>query len=171
MLTIMPSSKFGAHLHELHPSEAYAASLERYPQAVARQQVTVALRRMIDTLVTDLVDNSRAGIEASDIRSVEEVRTLGRPVMGLSAEMARKNADLKRYLHEHLYRHHHIERMKDKARRIMEALFARYRENIQLLPEEHRAKVASVGNERVICDYIAGMTDRYAIAEHERVSS
>ena len=83
--------------------------------------------------------------------------------------LARKNAELKRYLHEHLYRHHHIETMKDRARRIMISLFERYRDNLDLLPEEHRSKIAALGRERVICDYIAGMTDRYAMDEYRRL--
>ncbi|HET6373169.1 MAG TPA: deoxyguanosinetriphosphate triphosphohydrolase [Candidatus Polarisedimenticolia bacterium] len=149
--------------------ENYEEALRRYPAAARRQQVTLALRGMIDTLVTDLVENSRAAIAASGVQSVADVRKHDAPLMGLSQQTARRNAELKRFLHQHLYRHHHIERMKDKARRIMEALFARYRENIHLLPEEHRAKVPALSAERVICDYIAGMTDRYAMDEYRRL--
>jgi dGTPase len=149
--------------------EVYREALARYPAAAPRQQVTVALRLMIDALVTDLVESSRAAIEASQVKSVDEVRRLPRPIMGLSPVMAKRNAELKHFLHKHLYRHHHIERMKDKARRIMIALFERYRENVHLLPQEHRAKIAALGPERVICDYIAGMTDRYAMDEYRRL--
>src|SRR5678815_3903502 len=149
--------------------DAYEEALRRYPDAAPRQQITVALRGMIDALVTDLVENSRAAIKASGVTSVDEVRRLPRQIMGLSAPVAKKNADLKRFLHQHLYRHHRIERMKDKARRIMEALFARYLENVHLLPEEHRAKIPVLGRERVLCDYIAGMTDRYAMDEYRRL--
>ncbi|HKY31210.1 MAG TPA: deoxyguanosinetriphosphate triphosphohydrolase [Candidatus Polarisedimenticolia bacterium] len=160
-----------AELAEAVPlwGEAWRGALERYPRAARRQQVTVALRRMIDRLVTDLVESSRAAIEASGVKSVEDVRRLPGPVMGLSADVAARNKELKRHLHQHLYRHHHIERMKDKARRIMEALFERYRDNVNLLPEEHRAKIDAVGRDRVICDYVAGMTDRYAMDEHRRL--
>jgi dGTPase len=149
--------------------EAWQAALSRYPDAHRRQQVTLALRHMIDRLVTDLVETSRASIASSGVRSVDEVRRLGRPLMGLSPEVAARNRELKRYLHQHLYRHHRIERMKDKARRMMEALFERYRENDHLLPDEHRAKIEALGRERVICDYIAGMTDRYAVDEYRRL--
>ncbi|MGH9868750.1 MAG: deoxyguanosinetriphosphate triphosphohydrolase [Candidatus Polarisedimenticolia bacterium] len=150
-------------------AEAWNVALERYPGAARRQHVTVALRRMIDRLVTDLVETSRAAIEASGARSVDDVRRLPGPIMGLSPEMARLNRELKRHLHEHLYRHHRIEREKDKARRIMEALFERYHENADLLPEEHRSKISVLGHDRVICDYIAGMTDRYALDEYRRL--
>jgi dGTPase len=124
---------------------------------------------MIDRLVTDLVETSRAAIAASRVASVDDVRRLPAPIMGLSPGMARLNRELKRHLHEHLYRHERIERTKDKARRILESLFERYRDDVDLLPEEHRAKVQALGRERVICDYIAGMTDRYAMDDYRRL--
>jgi len=147
----------------------YEEALRRYPKASPRQQVTAALRGMIDHLVTDLVVTSRAAIEKSGVTSVDEVRRLPAPITGLSPEMARVNRELKRYLMRNLYQHHHIERMKDKARRIMSALFERYLDNEHLLPKEHREKIATLGQYRVICDYIAGMTDRYAMDEHRRL--
>ncbi|HEY3174700.1 MAG TPA: deoxyguanosinetriphosphate triphosphohydrolase [Candidatus Polarisedimenticolia bacterium] len=149
--------------------DPYREALVRYPAAAPRQQVTVALRRMIDALVTDLVDTTRHAIEASGVTSLDDVRRRPEPLVSLSPDMARRNLDLKRYLHEHLYRHHHIESMKDKARRIMIALFKRYLENTDLLPEEHRARISALGRERVIADYIAGMTDRYAMDEYRRL--
>ncbi len=150
-------------------AECYEEACRRYPAASPRQQVTVALRRMIDLLVTDLVESSRRAIERSGVQSVLDVRKLDRSIMGLSEETARRNRELKRYLLKNLYRHHHIERMKDKARRMMIALFERYLDNENLLPEEHRGKIGEIGRHRVICDYIAGMTDRYAIDEYGRL--
>jgi len=149
--------------------EAYEGAMARYPNAAPRQQVTVALRSMINTLVTDLVDNSLAAIEASGVASVEDVRNQPRPLMGLSEPLAARNAELKRFLHQHLYRHHHIERMKDKARRVLIALFEAYAGNPKMLPEEHRQRIAEEGERRVLCDYIAGMTDRYAMDEYRRL--
>ncbi len=149
--------------------EAWNHALREYPAAAPRQQVTVALRRMIDRLVTDLVECSRRRILSSGVRSVDDVRRHEGSLMGLSSELGASNAHLKRFLHENLYRHHRIERMKDKARRIMIALFERYRENVNLLPEEHRSKIPAVGRERVLCDFIAGMTDRYAMDEYSRL--
>jgi len=131
--------------------------------------VTAALRKMIDTLVTDLVETTRAAIVASGVDSIEQIRRHPKTLIALSPGAAKKNHDLKRYLHQHLYRHHRIESMKDKARRTMIALFERYREQPTLLPEEHQARIAALGPERVICDYVAGMTDRYALDEHRRL--
>ncbi len=100
---------------------------------------------------------------------MDDVRRHPEALVGLSPVVGRRNADLKRFLHEHLYRHHRIELMKDKARRIMIALFERYRENVHLLPEDHQARIPALGSERVIADYIAGMTDRYAMDEYRRL--
>ena len=94
---------------------------------------------------------------------------MGRPLVGLSAETAVRTADLKRYLHRYLYQHHRIERMKDKSRRILEALYQRYFENPRLLPDDTARRMENDGLERTIADYIAGMTDRYAIQEHRRL--
>ena len=149
--------------------ELYREALERYPAAAPRQQVTVALRRMIDILVTDLVETSREAIRDSGVASLDDVRRHAETLVGLSEAIAKKNAELKRFLHQHLYRHHHIETMKDRARRIMISLFERYCDNPDLLPEEHRSKIEALGRERVICDYIAGMTDRYAMDEYRRL--
>lgn len=79
------------------------------------------------------------------------------------------NSGLKRFLNERLYRHHRIERMRDKYRRILIALFTRYRENPLLLPESFRRRQADEEPARLIADYIAGMTDRYALDEYRRL--
>jgi dGTPase len=134
-----------------------------------RQVHTRALRGLIDTLVTDLIETTRDNIEAAGVRSTDDVRRAGRPLVGFSPPVQEADRVLKAYLQRHLYRHHRIERMKDKARRVLLALFERYRANPRLLPDETRARVAADGLERVIADYIAGMTDRYAIEEHQRL--
>jgi dGTPase len=137
--------------------------------ATARQARTAALRGLIDLLVTDLIETTGEGLERLNIASTDEVRRAGRPLVVFSTEVAQANRSLKRYLHEHLYEHPRIERMKDKARRVLIALFERYRENPRLLPHDAHARVASDGLERTIADYVAGMTDRYAIEEHQRL--
>ena len=100
---------------------------------------------------------------------LEEVRNAGRPLVGLSEEVAEGNRRLKNYLREHLYSHHQIERMKDKARRILLALFECYHENPRLLPADSRRRLQTETLERTIADYIAGMTDRYAIQDFQRL--
>ncbi len=139
------------------------------PAADARQLQTQALRYLIDGLVTDLIENTRAGIERAGVKDVDDVRRVGRPLVELSAETAQGNARLKAHLHANLYQHPQIERMKDKSRRILIALYERYLDNTLLLPVETQRRIPVDTLERTIADYIAGMTDRYAIEEYRRL--
>jgi dGTPase len=141
----------------------------RWPGADPRRVRTVALRGLIDVLVTDLIEATSRAIEASGVQTVDDVRRAGRPLAGLSAEVRDANRALKSYLHEHLYQHHRIERMKDKAARVLQALCARYLENPKLLPDEPRRRSETEGLRRAIADYVAGMTDRYANEEYQRL--
>jgi dGTPase len=151
----------------------FGEPLEAARQATAsgrrRQVYSIALRTMIDALASDLIDTTRRNVVDSGVGSTADVREMGRPLVGLSTEMAARNAELKRYLHRHLYQHHRIERMKDKSRRILQALYQRYFENPRLLPDDTARRTDHDGLERTIADYIAGMTDRYAIQEHRRL--
>ena len=141
----------------------------RYAGADPRALRTVALRGLIDALVTDLIESTAARVERAGARSVDEIRTAGEPLAGLSDPIAAENRLLKGYLREHLYEHHRIERMKDKAARVLHALFERYLENPRLLPDDTRRKIDAFGLHRAIADYIAGMTDRYATEEYQRL--
>jgi dGTPase len=137
--------------------------------ASERQIRTAALRGLIDVLVTDLIESTRSSAEAAGVRSLEDVRSCDRGLAGLSPEVAEGNRLLKSHLQRHLYLHHRIERMKDKARRILIALYDRYRANPRLLPDETREHSKTDSLERTIADYVAGMTDRYAIQEYRRL--
>jgi len=139
------------------------------PEASERQGRSTALRGLIDVLVTDLIDTTRANVERAGVRSTDDVRRAGRLLVGLSPEIKEGNRRLKRYLREYLYGHHRIEKMKDEARRMLVALVQRYLGNPRLLPEEFRGRIETLGPQRIIADYIAGMTDRYAIQEYERL--
>jgi len=145
------------------------AARRRLPRANERQARNTALRGLIDTLVTDLIETTRDGIERGGVASIDDVRGAGAPLVALSADVERGNRDLKRYLQQHLYQHHRIERMRDKAKRLLIALYERYHDNPRLLPDESRARAGEAGLERTIADYIAGMTDRYAIQEYRRL--
>jgi len=151
--------------------EPWREAGRQYPRASVRQLVAVALTAMIDALVTDLVETSRKRIRDSGVESVDDVRSMDRWLIGLSPRMAARNARLKRYLKEELYTHQRIERVKDKSRRILRSLFERYLDNPLLLESHVQAKFRKEGRERVICDYIAGMTDRFAIDEYRRLFS
>ncbi len=137
--------------------------------ATPRQLYSTALRGLIDTLVTDLIEATRQSAKRAGVGSSTDVRLAGRRLAGLSAEVALGNRQLKDHLQRCLYQHHRIERMKDKARRILKALFERYRENPRLMPAEMRRRGEGDSVERRIADYVAGMTDRYAIEEYQKL--
>ena len=141
----------------------------RWPQADPRRVRTVALRGVINVLVTDLIETTGSSIQGAGVATVEDVRDAGRLLAGLSSKADDQNRALKTYLRTHLYQHHRIERMKDKASRVLRALCERYLDNPRLLPDDARRSVEVAGVHRAIADYIAGMTDRYASEEYQRL--
>jgi dGTPase len=149
--------------------EPWHRARREWPAVDPRRLRTVALRGVIDVLVTDLIEATGRSIRASGALTVDEVRHVGHPLAGLSPEVAAQNRALKDFLREHLYQHHRIERMKDKAARVLRSLFSRYLENPKLLPDDTRRRADRLGLHRAIADYIAGMTDRYASEEYRRL--
>jgi dGTPase len=143
------------------------AVLRQYPRLPPRRLRHETVRRMIDTLVTDLIRTSAENIRRHAPGSIEEVR-LAPPLIAFSPRIREESLELKRFLHENLYRHYRVVRMSTKARRIVTDLFAALLADTRLLPPEFR-KQADGGAPRAIADYIAGMTDRYAILEHRRL--
>jgi len=146
-----------------------ARAHREHPNATDRQWHTAALRGMIDRLVSDLITTTRDRVERSGAATVDDVRRHGEQLVSLSDEVHAGNAILKAFLREKLYHHQRIESMKDKSRHMLRALFARYLDNEQLLPAEARLRAAREGRARVVADYIAGMTDRYASEEYRRL--
>jgi dGTPase len=131
--------------------------------------INTSLRRVIDRLVSDLLETIRKEIRQRRVESVEEVRACDGWLAHLTPETARQNRTLKRYLTERLYHHPRIERMRDKYRRILIALFGRYVDNPLLLPASFRRRHPDEAVERLVADYIAGMTDRFALDEYRRL--
>ncbi len=146
-----------------------AEAQRRVPGATRRQQYGVALRAMINDLVSDLIEHSARRVREAGVVTVAEVRAAGRVLVGLSPQIGERNGTLKRYLNLHLYQHQRIERMKDKAARILRALYERYHDNPRLLPDDTRRRAERDTLQRTIADYIAGMTDRYAVQEYQRL--
>ncbi len=149
--------------------EPLRAATGRRRSSDLRQVRNEALRGLINELVTDLIDSTGRRVREAGVETVEEIRLAGRPFVGLSRAAGERNRTLEAYLHEHLYRHPRIERMKDKARRVLEALFERYLANPRLLSDDTRRRIVVDGLERTIADYVAGMTDRYATEEYRRL--
>ena len=143
------------------------AVLRQYPRLAPRRLRHETVRRMIDTLVTDLIRTSAENIRRHAPGSIEEVR-LAQPLIAFSPRIREESQELKRFLRENLYRHYRVVRMSTKARRIVTELFAALLSDTRLLPPEFQGE-AGAGAPRAIADYIAGMTDRYAILEHRRL--
>jgi dGTPase len=139
----------------------------RYPDLAGRRVVTETVRRMINTLILDLVATTSANIAAAGVTSVAEVRAAP-ALAAFSAEILDEHRELKRFLHQHLYRHYKVARMSAKAQRVISDLFGAFAADSKLLPPEHQARVGAEGV-RGVADYVAGMTDRYAMREHRRI--
>ena len=123
---------------------------------------------MIGDLVVDLIGETRRRIDAAAVRSLDEVRAAP-PLVGFSEAMRERSAQLKRFLYAGLYRHPRVDDVMDRARRVVRQLFDAYAADPSLLPEEHRERVGALGL-RAVADYIAGMTDRFALREHARLT-
>jgi dGTPase len=148
----------------------------RYPGLTGRRLVYEIVRRMIGLMVEDLVAQTRANIMAAAPDSISAVRALGRPLAAFSAERTEQIQELKRFLHERLYRHYRVNRMTTKAKKTLASLFEAFMDDPRLMPRAHAGfahqwekDIGGAGRARAVADYIAGMTDRYAILEFERV--
>ena len=141
---------------------------DRHPGLSGRRLIHETIRRIIDELVTDLIAETGRRIADSGVRSLEDVRAAP-PLAAFSDRVGGESAELKRFLLTQLYRHERVMAVMTRAQLVVKELFDRYRGEPALLPPEHRERVAAIG-ERAIADYIAGMTDRFAVREHARLS-
>lgn len=127
------------------------------------------IRRLIGMTVNDIIQSTEQRLRESLVRSVEELQRLPYNVVSLSEDMRRRSRELKDFLYKNLYRHWRVVRMAVKAERIISDLFNAYQEEPTILPKHVQENIPKWGLERTICDYIAGMTDRYAIEEHQKL--
>ena len=143
----------------------------RYPGLPGRRELYETIRLMITAMTADLVQTSAALIAEAAPRSIDDVRT-AEPLIRFSAEMRAETTALKRFLYANLYRHYKVNRMRVKASRIVRELFEAFMTDPVLLPFDYQvASGDKMKQARTIADYIAGMTDRYAIREHKRIFS
>lgn len=138
-----------------------------FPQLKDRRVVHETVRRMINTLVRDLTRQSGDNIVQAAPADIDAVRKAP-PLIAFSAAVRAEQQELKTFLRRHLYQHYKVARMASKAKRIVRELFGAFREERRLLPPEFQRR-AEEDPPRAIADYIAGMTDRYAIREHRRL--
>jgi dGTPase len=127
------------------------------------------IRWLVGREVTDFVTATDKQLRAHKIKSLDALRKLGKPIIAFSEEMERKNRQLKDFLYQNFYRHYRVTRMAAKAERVLEELFNAYLTRPEVLPKSVRARMDKEERARVVCDYIAGMTDRFALMEHQRL--
>jgi dGTPase len=152
--------------------EVFAQVMKQYPGIETDRIISEAVRRLIGIWITDLVAEFTRRIAAAKPTSVEEVRALSHPLAAFSEDIAERQKPLRAFLFERMYRHHRVNRMMSQARRIVRELFALFMAEPDTLPPPwgNRAKDADLTKRaRIVCDYIAGMTDTYAIDEHRRL--
>jgi dGTPase len=143
---------YGWHGHEL-------ADMERHRM----------IRQLVGLMVSNMVETTDRRLRETGVRSPLEIQKLTTNVIGYSEEMQRRNRELKDFLYKHLYSHYRVVRMAVKAEKVITDLFRGYQAEPAILPDNLHKVVAVRGLERTICDYIAGMTDRFAIEEHQKL--
>jgi dGTPase len=145
----------------------YEAAHDEYPDIEGRRLVHETVRRIINTLIVDLIDTTTANLAEHAPRSLDDVRSAP-PLVAHSEHVAAQAAALKRFLFGNLYRHYRVMRMANKARRVVAGLFDAFTEDPRLLPPAYQSKQDAT-QPRLIAHYIAGMTDRYALKEYRRL--
>lgn len=154
---------FGDHLDDV---------TKQYPDLDDRRLIYEVIRRMIGSVVGDLIEQTQRNLAAAGPTSIDDVRDASKPLVSMSDTMYERHLSLKKFLHKHLYSHEQKLEMTRKVQAIVKDLFVVYMEDVGRMPREF-ASAAEVANgadrARVIADFIAGMTDRYAIAAHERI--
>jgi dGTPase len=146
--------------------------LQRYPGLERPRLIHESIRRMIDRMVSDLVRETESGLIAHHPESADDVRRLGQAVAGFSKEMAANDRGLKDFLFANMYRHDRVGEMQERARQVVTNLFPAYMSDPAALPSEWRTSGADLADRdmaRLVADYIAGMTDGFALAEHDRL--
>jgi dGTPase len=156
--------------------EQYEAVQTRHSDLDGRRQIHEIIRRMINKQVVDLLQTSEENLKQHKPQSIEDVRAQTAPMIQFSEAMQQEHQSLKRFLREKLYRHYRVHRMSIKAQRMLQELFDAHFADPALLPPNHQQKVrlleqaaGETGKARAVADYIAGMTDRFAILEHQKL--
>jgi dGTPase len=159
---------------DLREVEFWRRAVERvkraHPGVGAEQFQPAVVRDLIDWQVTDLLEQTRQRLGQHRVRTAADVRRAPSPLVGPGPEVQALKAALEEFLHRRVYRHHRVLRMAAKGRRFLQALFAEFARAPELLRERYARRAAAPGQrERTVCDYLAGMTDRYARDEYRRL--
>jgi dGTPase len=156
--------------------EQHELVMQKYPKITDNCLIHEVIRRMISRMVVDLIDTSRARIESLNLTHPDDARQQAQYIVGFSDDMQKQTQELKRFLMKNLYRHYRVQRMTTKAERVLTALFDAFINDLRILPPDAlkhckklQEQMGDNGIARGVSDYIAGMTDRYAIVEYERI--
>lgn len=160
-------------LEELAGVSFWQKAVERVKRQHANvpplQVQPTVVRALIDWQVGDLLEQTRSRLRERCIRRVEDVRAAGEAIVGFSPGVHDLRAELEGFLHERVYRHYRVQRMANRGSRLLRELFDEFSAHPGQLPDRYRARAAEGPQPRAICDYLAGMTDRFAQEEHLRL--
>lgn len=160
-------------IKQLSEVELFAENLamvkQKYPDLEQRRIIHETIRRMINALVMDICEASAERVAKIQLKSIDDVRH-AKPLIGFSERVDQKNKALKQFLLKNLYRHHQVNRMSEKSGQIVKALFDAFINDVRLMPTEHQV-LAKQDKARTVADYIAGMTDRFAIKAYSHLYS
>ncbi len=145
-------------------------SHEAGSREMRKLMVNRMIRGIINLLVTDLIETTRGRLNSMNLKTYEDVRRSSCRVVQLSPDTAAVNEELKEFLRKNLYQHYRVVRMGIKAQKVLRDLFCIYREHPNALPGAYQARIETDGLESTVADYIAGMTDRYALEEHQKLT-
>ena len=154
-------------------ADSYAEARKAYPELEERRLAAETVRRVINAMIEDVVAEAGRRLQALAPRSAEEVRAASEPVIAFSRPMAEANLAVRDFLFHRMYRHWRVNRAMQKSKRASQMIFQLLHGGPQMLPQEWRERAGEPGSPqaaRVVCDYIAGMTDRYALEEHRRLT-
>lgn len=158
-------------LHDLREIELWKEHFNDNDLSAEDSQlpIRIAIRGIINTLTTDLIEQTSANLKKHAVCSLEDVRDHKERIVAFTSSIEEKKNKLQAFLFKNLYRNHRVVRMAEKARRVVGDLFGAYTSNPLQLPPHIGHRIPDEGLERVACDYIAGMTDRFALDEHSKL--
>ncbi|HXZ30690.1 MAG TPA: deoxyguanosinetriphosphate triphosphohydrolase [Terriglobales bacterium] len=149
----------------------YQEADKRWPTVMEKLKFNEALKRMLDCFVTDLIRNTRLNIQSAGVHTVEDVRAHSGRLVGFSAEMEKQRCQAKNFLYDTLYYSPALDAEKKDGERIIRDLFEFWMDKPDCLPSSHHEKAAEAPLPRIICDYIAGMTDHYIYDQYQKYCS
>jgi dGTPase len=168
----------GLESHFIHREELMTVSLwhevfgrveKKHPSATLKAKTYTAISALIGLLIQDVIVQTQRNIEEHSIGTLEDVRRFGKELVSYSPSVHKESDLLKAFLHERLYHHWRVERMRIKAERFITELFKAYAETPTLVPDGYRRRMDEEPVPRMVCDYIAGMTDRFALDEYKKL--